>query len=227
MLMVRKGLGKGKGKGYKNIVGKDPKIHSDSSKGRKRPQRIINIQRVVYGSPKTPVEQREYQMGRGLPVGTIKEFEDYFKDQNVKLNVAMTLKEKMEVTRKSNLKDSDGDGVGDVLDCEPNDPTKQDFQAEVILQQLGGNKFRAMTGAKNFTKNDKEQSISFKIPKAKDGINLVTIKLNSRDTYDMEFYSVRNYKGKYSIKIKAEYNGVYNDQLQELFTKATGLYTSL
>jgi len=36
----RIGLGKGKGKGYKNLAGRDPKIHSDSSKGRKQPQRI-------------------------------------------------------------------------------------------------------------------------------------------------------------------------------------------
>jgi len=41
--MVRKGLGKGKGKGYKNIQGRDPKIHSDSSKGRKQPQFITHI----------------------------------------------------------------------------------------------------------------------------------------------------------------------------------------
>jgi len=36
----RIGLGKGKGKGYKNLAGRDPKIHSDSSKGRKQPQKI-------------------------------------------------------------------------------------------------------------------------------------------------------------------------------------------
>jgi len=37
---VRRGLGKGKGKGYKNIMGKDPKVHSMSAKGMKQPQRI-------------------------------------------------------------------------------------------------------------------------------------------------------------------------------------------
>jgi len=44
--MVRKGLGKGRGKGYKNLQGRDPKIHSDSSKGRKQPQKI---QHFKYG----------------------------------------------------------------------------------------------------------------------------------------------------------------------------------
>ena len=37
----RKGLGKGRGKGYKNIIGKDPMVHSQSAKGRKQPQRVV------------------------------------------------------------------------------------------------------------------------------------------------------------------------------------------
>ena len=41
--MVRKGLGRGKGKGYKNLAGRDPKVHSDSAKGRKQPQFITHI----------------------------------------------------------------------------------------------------------------------------------------------------------------------------------------
>jgi len=42
--MKRKGLGKGKGKGYKNLQGRDPKIHSDSARGRKQPQKIPEYQ---------------------------------------------------------------------------------------------------------------------------------------------------------------------------------------
>lgn len=37
----RKGLGRGTGKGYKNIVGKDPRVHSDSARGMKQPQRNV------------------------------------------------------------------------------------------------------------------------------------------------------------------------------------------
>jgi hypothetical protein len=37
---MRKGMGKGKGRGYKNLMGRDPRVHSDSAKGRKQPQRI-------------------------------------------------------------------------------------------------------------------------------------------------------------------------------------------
>jgi hypothetical protein len=36
----RKGLGKGKGKGYKNIAPRDPKVHSQSARGIKQPQRV-------------------------------------------------------------------------------------------------------------------------------------------------------------------------------------------
>jgi len=43
---MRKGLGKGKGKGYKNIQGRDPKIHSDSARGRKQPQRMPNLSKL-------------------------------------------------------------------------------------------------------------------------------------------------------------------------------------
>ena len=39
----RKGLGTGTGKGYKNMMGKDPMIHSQSAKGMKQPQKIPKI----------------------------------------------------------------------------------------------------------------------------------------------------------------------------------------
>ena len=35
--MRRKGLGKGTGKGYKNIIGRDSSVHSQSAKGIKQP----------------------------------------------------------------------------------------------------------------------------------------------------------------------------------------------
>jgi len=38
--MARRGLGLGTGKGYKNLQGRDPKVHSDSSKGLKQAQQI-------------------------------------------------------------------------------------------------------------------------------------------------------------------------------------------
>ena len=98
-----------------------------------------------------------------------------------------------------------------------------EWRAEEVLQQLGGRRFIAMTGAKNFVKNDKDKSIVFRVPKAKNSINTIRITLTSMDLYNVEFISVRGT----NIKTVATEKGVYNDQLQKIFTKYTGLYTSL
>ena len=92
-----------------------------------------------------------------------------------------------------------------------------------ILKQLGGNRFIAMTGAKNFLRDDNKQLIAFKIGRNSKSINHVRITLNSMDTYDMEFINIRAGK----IKIISEVEGVYNDQLQDIFTQKTGMYTHL
>ena len=95
-------------------------------------------------------------------------------------------------------------------------------QAGEMLKQLGGNKFIAMTGAKNFTIGPK--GVGFKIGRNAKGVNYVRIDLDrGKDLYNMsfDFVSVRG------IKNKAKVKGVYNDQLQKMFTKHTGMYTSL
>jgi len=102
--------------------------------------------------------------------------------------------------------------------------------ATTILQQLGGNKFIAMTGAKDLV--GQTNSLMFKLPTgfAKDRINFVQIKLMPDDTYTMQFHiaSMDNIrKGKPFLEKIQEYTDVYWDQLQELFTEATGLYTHL
>jgi len=90
------------------------------------------------------------------------------------------------------------------------------FSAEETLRQLGGRRFIAMTGANRFVKG--KNNISFKVPKAKNKIKYVKLKLNSMDTYDMEFFTR-------TVKPVKKIKGVYNDQLQEIFTRETGLYT--
>lgn len=58
--------------------------------------------------------------------------------------------------------------------------------AETILEQLGGNKFVVMTGAKNFVKTD--NSLKFFLPRrAGSKVNLVTITLEN-DLYILETY---------------------------------------
>jgi hypothetical protein len=93
--------------------------------------------------------------------------------------------------------------------------------AKNILEQLGGNKFVVMTGAKNFVVIP--NGLSFRIPRAGKGIQYVKIKLNAMDTYDVEFGKLV----KYEYKLISKYNGIYFDGLRELFEKETGLYTSL
>ena len=93
--------------------------------------------------------------------------------------------------------------------------------AETILQQLGGNKFISMTGAKNL--GGTENSLSFKIGRNGSKITHVIITLNGLDLYDVEYIRVYNYKR----TVIAASEGLYFDSLQPDFTAKTGLETSL
>ena len=95
--------------------------------------------------------------------------------------------------------------------------------AETILQQLGGNKFRVMTGAKNFMSHN-DPGLSFRIPNRASGMpNYVKIRLNSLDYYDVEFGRVRGV----DYRITSEHDNVPVENLVELFERQTGLYTRL
>ena len=94
--------------------------------------------------------------------------------------------------------------------------------ATAILEQLGGNRFIAMTGAKSFTTSDK--SLSFRLPKYEaTKINVVRIELNAQDTYDIEFYYARGS----NLRLLKQLVGIYAEQLQEVFKEVTGLDTHL
>ncbi len=95
--------------------------------------------------------------------------------------------------------------------------------AVTILQQLGGNRFIAMTGAHSFM--SEANSAFFKIPRTKK-IKAVKITLNANDTYTMRFIGQKNAPS-FEVFDVAVVNNVYCDQLQEIFTEHTGLYTSL
>jgi len=94
--------------------------------------------------------------------------------------------------------------------------------ATEILRQLGGNKFIAMTGSKQFCADD--DMLIFKIPGNLSKANRVRITLNSMDLYDVEFLKINR---KFDIIIIKEYNNVYNEDLQDIFTSVTGLETHL
>ena len=101
-------------------------------------------------------------------------------------------------------------------------------QAKVLLKQLGGNKFIMMTGAKNFGLGPK--GMGFKIGRNSKKINYIRIDLDrGKDLYNIEFIRMARKKGEVSptLKVVKKIKGVYADQLQKMFTKYTGMYTSL
>ena len=97
--------------------------------------------------------------------------------------------------------------------------------ASIILQQLGGNKFIAFTGARNFGTNGNDLAFSLpRYPGLK--INAVKITLNSLDTYDIDFLKVPPMsKCDKPVETIHRSEGIYDDMLQSVFTEHTGLDT--
>lgn len=113
---------------------------------------------------------------------------------------------------------------------------KEPTKANIIFQQLGGNKFVVMTGAKHFVA--RENRLRFSIGKNASRTNRVVIILDPDDTYTIKFIKYTPYSFKIrkdgsfketpeSEQIIEEYSGVYADILQNVFTQVTGLYTKL
>ena len=93
--------------------------------------------------------------------------------------------------------------------------------AETILQQLGGRRFIVMTGSKNFVAV--ENGLIMTLVRNKSGANRLSIMLTPMDTYYMRFFKIRAGR----LVEVADFDDVYCDQLQELFTSVTGLDTHL
>ena len=131
-------------------------------------------------------------------------------------------KKKFEKARKENAEQLGYKltGKGDVNESVNERMDKR--QAGETLKQLGGNRFIAMTGAKNFAVGPK--GMGFKIGKNAKNVNYVRIDLDrGKDLYDMYF----NFVSVRGVKVKSKVKGVYADQLRGMFTKHTGMYTSL
>ena len=101
------------------------------------------------------------------------------------------------------------------------------MDANVLFRQLGGNRFRAMTGAKDFMKDG--NSLRMKIMKNNTGGNHLIITLNSNDLYDMRFESHRLNRKTYelTVKVKAEEKNIPASDLQRVFTRLSGLDTHM
>ena len=110
-----------------------------------------------------------------------------------------------------------------------------------ILQQIGGNKFLVMTGSKvKYYGYDKNGYVylMFQLSKNQSKAQFLKIQLNDKDLYNMEFSKIKKTLNKeyaaIGIKIYDEslenikiIEDVYCDQLQEVFTDITGMYTRL
>lgn len=102
-----------------------------------------------------------------------------------------------------------------------NDTARRQEIARTILSQLGRG-FSIITGAKNFVAM--ESGLSFRVPAQKGkGVNHVEITLTPADLYDVTFRSIRGT----TVKVKSQVEGVYFDQLLDVFENATGLYATL
>lgn len=93
--------------------------------------------------------------------------------------------------------------------------------AKTILQQMRGmGRLKCMTGANNFLDHGNGVSFRFKGSKV---ANYCLVTLDANDTYSFELGKIHGM----NYNVKKSYNGIYNDQLVEIFERDTGLYLSL
>lgn len=105
--------------------------------------------------------------------------------------------------------------------------------ADIILEQLGGYRFAVMTGSKNFIADGNTLRMSLVRNSSK--ANRLWITLDGDDTYTMRFfkYTAPRFNTKTCTFTKEKVteikkiSGVYCDQLQDIFTEVTGLYTRI
>lgn len=95
--------------------------------------------------------------------------------------------------------------------------------AQIILQQLGGNKFLSMTGASNLVSSS--YALSFSIPRNESKANRIVISLTENDLYKVEFWKVSVTRG--TVKVLNSFEGIYCDTLKEILSSKTGMALSL
>ena len=98
--------------------------------------------------------------------------------------------------------------------------------AKTILQQIGGRRFAAMTGSKDFI--DMGNGLRMSLARNRTSANRLDIIYDAGlDLYNMRFYRRTFSKKTCECKTKdiATHEGIYCDMLEEMFTMVTGLYT--
>lgn len=102
--------------------------------------------------------------------------------------------------------------------------TRNQEIANTILAQLGGGRFLMITGSKQPVAVP--NGLRVRLAKNKTRANLLTITLTADDLYDVEFkyFAVG---AKITDVVVAKHEGIFCDQLQDIFEEVTGLYTTL
>lgn len=99
--------------------------------------------------------------------------------------------------------------------------------AATIMNQFGGKRFAVMVGAKEVLATD--NGVRFKIGKNTAGVNMVHVDLTPMDLYNVRFekrsFSTKTMEAK--IKEVAKYDGVYAEDLADIFVSTTKLYVRL
>lgn len=97
--------------------------------------------------------------------------------------------------------------------------------ARIISHQLGGNsRLSAMIGATHFAFSDKDNSLQFHFKMCKKA-NIIKIKCNSLDLYDIEFYKYN--RRSFACPMVKEFNNIYAEDMRGIIEEFTGLYLNL
>lgn len=107
--------------------------------------------------------------------------------------------------------------------------------AETIRAQLGGQRFTAMTGIDAKKMMAVEKGLRMKLPRNTSGANILIITVTPTDEYHLDFRIVQaprlNRKtGEMSPgkdRSRLALDGIQVEVLREVFTRHTGLYTSI
>ena len=98
--------------------------------------------------------------------------------------------------------------------------------AKTILEQIGGRRFAAMMGSKDFI--DMGNGLRMSLARNKTSANRLDIIYDAgADLYNMRFYRKTFSKKTFESKTKdiETHEGIYCDMLEEMFMMVTGIYT--
>lgn len=102
--------------------------------------------------------------------------------------------------------------------------TRNQEIANEILRQLGGAMFMRITGSKEPVAVP--NGLRLRLARNSTRANILTITLTPQDLYDIEFkyFAIG---AKITDEVIVKHEGIFCDQLQDIFEEVTGLYTTL